>query len=180
MRPPTPPKAVWIAIAVMAAVAAIGHRTQGGAPTLPAGTVLVAALTHSISTVDARAGDRVELRTVHPVQLPDGAVIPVGAVIRGHVTRAVSGQGRRAPELLLRFSTIDFAHHRYGIASVTFHVRGRNQPRVGWPARAAGVAVGSGAAIATDGRELMLPAGRRLSVRLTAPAAVPGDSRQVD
>jgi hypothetical protein len=46
------------------------------------------------------------------------------------------------------------------------------------------VALGTGGAVATDGRELVLPAGRRLSVRLTAPAVVRyrlmGDPRQAD
>jgi len=185
MRAPIPPKVLWLAVLAAGGLALAGTR-QARAPTLPEGTVLVAALEHSISTVDARAGDPVELRTVHPVRLPEGGAIPAGAVIRGQVTQVRSGRGRAAPELLLRFTTIDIAHDRYAIASVSFHVRGRRSPRAG-PAHArgaAGVALGTGVAVATDGRELVLPAGKRLSVRLTAPAVVryrvAGDSRQVD
>ena len=185
MRIPIPPKVLWLAIVAALGMVLAAPR-QYHAPTLPAGTVLVAALEHSISTVDAHAGDQVELRTVHPVRLPDGGEVPVGAIIRGQVAHVQSGRGRTAPELLLRFTTIDIARDRYAIASVSFRVRGRRPPRAS-PALArgsAGVALGTGGAVASDGRELVLPAGRRLSVRLTAPATVRYrvlvDPRQVD
>jgi len=186
MRTPIPPRVLWVAILALLGLAIGAGPRPGRLPTLPEGTVLVAALEHSISTVDARPGDRVELRTVHPVRLPDGGEVPVGAIIRGQVTHVQSGRGRATPELLLRFTIIDIAEDRYAIASVAFSVRGRRQPRV-TPVAArgvAGVALGSGVAVAIDGRELVLPAGKRLSVRLTAPAVVRyrvmGDSRQVD
>jgi hypothetical protein len=185
MRTPVPPQVLWLATLVVAGLALAGSSTDR-APMLPEGTVLVAALEHSISTVDARPGDEVELRTVHPVRLPDGGEVPVGAIIRGEVMHVQTGRGRRTPELLLRFTTIDITHDRYAIAAVSFHVRGRRPVRPG-SARTrgpAGVALGTGGAVATDGRELVLPAGRRLSVRLTAPAVVRyrlmGDPRQVD
>lgn len=184
MRTPIPTKVLWLATLVVVGLALAGS-SQDRAPMLPEGTVLVAALEHSISTVDARPGDEVELRTVHPVRLPDGGSVPVGAIIRGEVTHVQSGRGRRTPELLLRFTTIDITHDRYAIAAVSFHVRGRRPARAGAVTRGpAGVALGTGGAVATDGRELVLPAGRRLSVRLTAPAVVRyrvlGDQRQVD
>lgn len=185
MRTPIPPKVLWLAILAALGMVLAAPR-QYRAPTLPEGTVLIAALEHSISTVDARPGDEVALRTVHPVRLPDGGEVPVGATIRGRVTHVQSGRGRTAPELLLRFTTIDIARDRYAIASVSFRVRGRRPPRAspaftrGW----AGVALDTDGAVATDGRELVLPAGRRLSVRLTAPAVVRyrlmGDPHQVD
>jgi len=185
MRAPIPPKVLWSAILVAVGLAMAGPRNDR-ASTLPEGTVLVAALDQSISTVDARAGDRIELRTVHPVRLPDGGEVPVGAIIRGQVTHVQSGRGRAAPELRLQFTIIDIAEDRYAIAAVSFRVSGRRQLRINRAAArsAAGVALGTGVAVATDGRELVLPAGKRLSVRLTAPAAVRyrvvGDSRQVD
>jgi hypothetical protein len=119
-------------------------------------------------------GDVVELRTVHPVRLPDGGEIPLGALIRGEVMHVRSGRGRVTPELMLQFTTIEIDADRYAIASAALHVTGRRQPRRTPTATpgAAGVALGSGATIATDGRELILPAGRRLTVRLTAPAEV--------
>jgi hypothetical protein len=133
---------------------------------------LVAALEHPITTVDAHAGDVVELRTVHPVRIPDGGEIPLGALIRGEVMRVRSGRGRVTPELMLQFTTIEIDADRYAIASAALHVSGRWYPRrrpTVTPG-AAGVALGGGETIATDGRELVLPTGRRLTVRLTAPA----------
>ena len=185
MRTPVPTKVLWLATLVVAGLALAGS-SQDRAPMLPEGTVLVAALEHSISTVDARPGDEVELRTVHPVRLPDGGSVPIGAIIRGEVTHVQSGRGRSTPELLLRFTTIDITHDRYAIAAVSFHVRGQRplRARAALTRGPAGVALGTGGAVATDGRELVLPAGRRLSVRLTAPAVVRyrvlGDQRQVD
>jgi hypothetical protein len=98
----TPSKIVQFYLAITVTLgAAIGgalageYRTE--ALTLPAGTVLVAALEHPITTVDAQAGDVVELRTVHPVRLPDGGAIPLGALIRGEVMHVRSGRGRVTP-----------------------------------------------------------------------------------
>ena len=173
MHTPIPPKVLWLAALVVLALALAAPRTDR-APMLPEGTVLVAALEHSVSTADAHVGDEVELRTVHPVRLPDGGEVPVGAIIRGQVMHVLSGRGRATPELLLQFTTIDIAHDRYAIASVSFRVRGRRPPRAS-PALTRGtasVALGTGVAVSTDGREVVLPAGRRLSVRLTAPAVV--------
>lgn len=175
----TPSKIVQFYLAITVTLgAAIGGAVAGEyrteALTLPAGTVLVAALEHPITTVDAHAGDVVELRTVHPVRIPDGGEIPLGALIRGEVMHVRSGRGRVTPELMLQFTTIEIDADRYAIASAALHVTGRRQPRRTPTATpgAAGVALGSGATIATDGRELLLPAGRRLTVRLTAPAEV--------
>lgn len=185
MRTPVPTTVPWLATLVVAGLVLAGS-SQDRAPMLPEGTVLVAALEHSVSTVDARPGDEVELRTVHPVRLPDGSLVPVGAIIRGEVTHVQSGRGRSTPELVLRFTTIDITHDRYAIAAVSFHVHGRRPWGDGSALMRgpAGVAVGTGGAVATDGRELVLPAGRRLGIRLTAPAVVRrrllGDQRQVD
>jgi hypothetical protein len=185
MVAPIPPKPFWFAVCGLLAVALVTSPPRGDGPSLPEGTVLVAALEHSISTVDARPGDAVELRTVHTVRLPDGGEIPLGTPIRGEVMHVRSGRGRQVPELLLQFSVIDIAEDRYAIASTALHVRGRQRSRrsAATPG-AAGVALGSGATIATDGRELVLPAGRRLTVRLTAPAEVryrvPTNPRLVD
>ena len=185
MSTPVPSKVLWLAVLIAVGLAMAGPR-RPPAPTLPEGTVLVAALQHSVSTADAHAGDRVELRTVHPVHLPDGGEVPMGAIIRGQVTHVQSGRGRRAPLLLLRFTTIDIARDRYAIAAVSFAVRGRSGRRttVAFARGGAGAALGTGGVVASDGRELVLPAGRRVSVRLTAPAVVRdrivGEPRQVD
>jgi hypothetical protein len=139
-------------------------------PALPEGTILVAALEHHISTVDAQPGDRIELRTVHPVRLPRGGEVPAGAVVTGEIVHSQSGRGGALPDLMLRFTSLDAAGDHYDITSAHLRVKARRTRVVPFTSRGAGVALRDGASIATDGRELILPAGRRLIVRLTAPA----------
>jgi hypothetical protein len=124
-------------------------------------------------------------------------VIPAGAVVRGEVTHAKGG-GRiaGAPELTLRFTELEAGGERYLIDSRPFRIRGKSDAvesavEIGGGAVAggilggvlgggkgalggavAGAAIGTGVAIATDGDDLVLPAGTRLKIELAAPLTV--------
>ena len=67
--------------------------TSGGnrEATIPAGTVLVAALEHTVSTRNAAVGDIVVLSSTEPLVLGDHVTIPSGMELRGEVTHAKGG-----------------------------------------------------------------------------------------
>jgi hypothetical protein len=160
--------------------------------TLPAGTVLIAALDHAVSARDASVGDLVRLETTEPVSLGTDTVIPVGAWIHGEVTEAADGaRVVGTPALTLRFTELEAGGARYRIDSEPFRVHGTDDAL----ARSAGMAGGllggvlgggsgavggaragavldTGVALATDGDDLVLPAGARLRIHLAAPVAV--------
>jgi hypothetical protein len=165
--------------------------------TLPAGTVIIAALDRTVSTKESRIGDAVRLETTEPVWLENEAVIPAGAVIHGEVTHSQDG-GRiaGAPELSLRFTELEADGEQYRMDARPFRIRGKNDAlesaaEIGGGAVAggilggvlggrggavkgavAGAAIGTGVAIATDGDDLVLPTGVKLRVELAAPLAL--------
>jgi len=77
--------------------------------TVPAGTKVMLALIHPISTKSARPGDGVYLRTTFPVVMNDVIVIPPGTYVQGEITeveRHIRVKGRA--ELRFRFTTFIF------------------------------------------------------------------------
>jgi len=171
--------------------------TSGGAnrtATIPAGTTLIAALEHTISTENAGPGDVVVLTSAQPLRLSDDVTIPSGMELRGEVTHARGG-GRiaGAPELTLRFNRLTVNGNRYLITAEPFRVRGTSDAKesaieiAGGTAAGAvvgaikghvvrgavvGAAIGTGVAVLTKGDQLTLPAGQRLRVRLSEPVTV--------
>ncbi|MGH7538098.1 MAG: hypothetical protein ACREMF_05655 [Gemmatimonadales bacterium] len=165
--------------------------------TIPAGTTLVAALEHQVSTERNRSGDGIELHTVEPLRLSENVELPAGIVIRGSVIEAKGG-GRIAgtPELALRFTELEIDGETHAISTSAFRVKGKNDAgqsalQIGGGAVAggivgrvlggkggtlkgavAGAAIGTGVAVATKGDQLYLPAGQRLKVRLSGPVTV--------
>ncbi|HEV8525900.1 MAG TPA: hypothetical protein VGQ71_15500 [Terriglobales bacterium] len=77
--------------------------------TVPAGTRVPLALQHSISTKNARTGDRVYLQSTFPVAHNNRILIPAGTYVQGVISRVkrpgrVSGRA----EVLLHFTTMIF------------------------------------------------------------------------
>jgi len=187
---------VVLGIGVASAVVFGRGRTKREA-TLPAGTTLVASLQHEVSTERSKVGDGIVLRTVQPLNLGEGTVIPEGVEIRGSITEAKGG-GRiaGAPQLGLRFAELVVDGDAHAISAAPFHVRGKNDAgesaiQIGGGAVAggilgrvlggkggtlkgavAGAAIGTGVAVATKGDHLVLPAGQRLKIRLSRPVTV--------
>lgn len=189
----------WIVAAL--AVAGIGvvgaamvSRSVLQEGTIPAGTRIVAALQNTLSTERSAVGQPIRLTTKAPIELAEGDKIPEGAIIEGEVTHAEGG-GRiaGAPELTLRFTTLDIGGRSHPIAAEPFRVRGKNDAaesaaEIGGGAVVGGVigalggrtiegavvgaVLGTGVAVATKGNQIVLPAGQRLRVSLSQPVTV--------
>lgn len=121
--------------------------------TIPAGTTLVVALEQSVSSLRSHAGDEIVLHTVLPVRASNGAEIPEGSRISGHVTDARSG-GRDSgpPELGLRFTALKIDGDTHEITTEQF--------RFGTLRRA------------RQSDQIVLPAGRQIKIRLSRPVTV--------
>ena len=83
---------------------------------LPAQTTLPVVFTRTVSATTAHIGDAVEARTVAPVRLAGGEVLPKGARVLGHVVAARSFRfdptpyARQTPSALaIRFDTVQSA-----------------------------------------------------------------------
>ncbi len=123
--------------------------------TIPAGTTIVAAFEQDLATGVNRPGDEFELRTVRPVRLSGGLEIPVGSRIGGEVTDATDGGPTTGPPGLgVRFTelVIDGDDQEIQIETEQF--------------RFGTLALGA------LNEHIVVPAGRRLTIRLSRPVTV--------
>ncbi len=176
-----------------------GGQASESEVTLAAGTAIEGSLQRTIATDKNHIGDRIELRTTEPVSLGGRLAIPAGATIRGEVTH-VKGAGRVAgsAQLTLRFHELALADgSSHPITCEPFRLQGKSAGKesaleIGGGAVAGGVVggllggkkdivkgaavgavLGTGVAVATKGKQIVLPAGQKLRVTLTAPVTVP-------
>jgi len=175
---------VGIAAAVM-----LGRAGEKKTATIPSGTLLVGTLEQQISTDRSSVGDRIALRTVHPIDAGNDVTIPAELTLRGEVTH-VKGGGRiaGAPELAIRFTELEVDGHTYQISTEPFRVTGKSDAtesalQIGGGAVVGGVldgakgavvgaAIGTGVAVATKGDQLTLGVGQHLRIQLTQPVEV--------
>lgn len=182
--------------------APVGKRVERAAgpreETLASGTSIEGALQQTISTDKNHVGDKLELLTTEPVRVGEHLVVPSGSTIHGEVTLA-EGAGRIAggAELTLRFTQLSLADGAaYPISCEPFRLKGKSAGKesaleIGGGAVAGGVVggllggkkdivkgaavgavLGTGVAVATKGKQIVLPAGQKLRVTLTAPVTV--------
>ncbi len=167
--------------------------------TLAAGTSIEGALQSEITTEKAKPGDAFELTTTEPVVAGGRLVIPAGSTIRGEVLEAEGG-GRIAggAKLTLKFHELVLADGTSrAINCEAFQLKGKSAGKesaleIGGGAvagglvggllggkkdiakgAAAGAVVGTGVALATKGKQLVLPAGQKLKVTLSEPVTLP-------
>lgn len=180
---------------------AAGKRVpQTAVHTLPAGTVILTTLENIIDTGKNHAGDPVHLHTTEAVHVDGVDVVPAGSIVKGTVTH-VDPAGRVAggAELTLRFTEIVLPNGKsYAIAAHPLVMHGKGQAKesaaeIGGGAAAggilgavlggkdgalkgaaAGAVVGTGVAVATKGKQIVLPVGQKVRVDLTAPVEVSG------
>jgi hypothetical protein len=155
---------------------------------------MVGALRSAVSTKDNSVGDAVEIRTQEGIRLENGIVVPAGLILRGQVTKAEQGgRVRERAELVIRFDRLVVDGREYDIATDLFRVEGKSETKnsakktiggavVGGVIGAItgntkrgiliGTAAGAGAAVATKGGHIVLPAGQRLQVRTAETVVV--------
>jgi hypothetical protein len=168
--------------------------------TLPAGTDIEAELVDGVSSKTSQVNDAVHARVTKPVVLDGYTLIPAGALIQGTVTEAVSLKkiGGTA-SLGLRFDTVEAGTDGSIAILVELHQKGKSETGkdagtiAGATAGGAllgrllskhdktkgtllgavvGAAAGTGAAAATKGQEVELPAGTPLALKLSEPVHV--------
>jgi len=166
--------------------------------TLTAGTEIVSALQNTIDTGQNKVGDKVALRTVEDVRINEVTVVPAGATINGEVTH-IDPAGRVAggAELTLRFTELVTPDGKsYPISATPLRLEGKGDAKksalqIGGGAvaggvlggilggkgdigkgAAAGAVVGTGVAVATKGKQIVLPAGQKIKVTLDGPVTI--------
>jgi hypothetical protein len=165
---------------------------------LATGTAIVASLQNTVDTGKNKTGDKVTLRTTQEVRVNEMTVVPAGATIHGEVTH-IDPAGRVAggAELTLRFTELVLPDGKsYPITAEPLRMKGKGDAKesaaeVGGGAvaggilggvlggkksigkgAAAGAVVGAGVAVATKGDQIVLPAGKKITVTLTEPVMV--------
>jgi len=168
--------------------------------TLPAGTVLAGSLGHTIDTGKNHAGDPVVLHLTEPKMVDGVEVIPAGSTIHGEVTHDdPAGRIAGGAELTIRFTELILPDGKsYPLPAHALSMHGKGQAKesaleigggtaagaaVGGilgggsgaaKGAAAGAVVGTGVAVATKGKQIVLPAGTTVHVTLTAPMQIHG------
>jgi|HubBroStandDraft_4_1064222.scaffolds.fasta_scaffold143617_1 hypothetical protein len=72
---------------------------------LPAGTILPVRLP-SISSKNAKAGDKIKAKLAQDVRLPDGSTIRGGATVRGEVVAVTNASATRGATLTIKFDAL--------------------------------------------------------------------------
>ncbi len=167
---------------------------QAGPNDLPVGTEFDVRLGSPLSSDTAKVEDRFEATTVLNVDNAERVLVPAGTVLKGFVV-AVESAGRvnRTGRLTLGFETITVRGRDYPMRGVVTQVlesdgirgeKGRIGAGAGigaviggllggFKGAVAGILVGGGGAIAaTEGKDVSVPAGTILRVRLDSPLSL--------
>jgi hypothetical protein len=166
--------------------------------TLPAGTVMSVKLQSSVGS-DTSQPEQPVRGTLRRAVISHGVqVLPVGAVVLGHVTRAEhSGRVKGRASVAFRFSQVEVpGEGRVAIRTATVSrlapaTKKQDAAKIGGGAAggaiiggilgggsgaakgaAIGGTAGTGVVLATKGKEVHMPAGTPVSVRLTSPVTV--------
>jgi hypothetical protein len=167
--------------------------------TLPAGTRLRVRLDTSHASDTSRVEDQVRARLAAPVVLDGRTIVPAESEVTGHVVSArPSGKVKGRGYLAVRFSELrsEYGNERYDIATRTWAreapgTKKKDAATIGIPAgvgavvggvmagkkgAAIGAGVGAGAGtgvvLSTAGKDVALPRGSTLIVRLSSPLRV--------
>jgi TolA-binding protein len=184
-----------------AAASASRTATQNGTPTaggveVPSGTELDVRLTNSLNSGSVQVEDRFEGTTIVDLTVNGRTVIPAGSVMRGVVT-AVEPASRtnRTAKMTVSFDQVTVNGRAYPIrGTVTQAIEGEGiKGETGRIATGAGVGAvlggilggfkgailgtvigGGGTIAATEGKQVELPQGSVLRVRLDSPVTIAG------
>jgi hypothetical protein len=177
--PPTPPRAPE------------RPRATAGGREIPANTELDVRLSNILSSGTAQVEDRFEATTAADLIIDGRTIVPAGSVMRGVVSSVQSaGRLKRKAEMTVTFDQLTVNGRSYPIrGTVTQAIEGEgvkgDLPRAGvgagvgaiiggilggFKGAMAGVLIGGGGTIAaTEGKEVELPQGTVLRVRIESP-----------
>jgi len=165
--------------------------------TIPSGTTLSATLATALASDTSKVEDVVRATLRSPVSIEGFELLPAGATIRGHVTKAEpAAKVKGRAQLAFRFNSVDRSDGPEHITTETItreaaSTKGKDATKIGIGAgagaiiggivgggsgAATGAAIGGGAGtatvLATSGAEVTLPAGTPVTVTLTSPLSV--------
>ena len=174
--------------------------STAGALEIPVGTELDVRLQNSLNSGTAQVEDRFEGTTVAEVSVDGRVAIPSGAVVRGVVTAVEPGtRTNRTSKLTVSFDQITVNGRSFPIrGTVTQAIEGEGiRGEAGRTAAGAGVGAiiggilggfkgalagiligGGGTIAATEGKEVDLPQGSVLRVRLDSPVLIDTQTRR--
>jgi hypothetical protein len=177
--PPTPPRAPE------------RPRPTAGGREIPANTELDVRLSNILSSGTAQVEDRFEATTAADLIIDGRTIVPAGSIMRGVVSSVQSaGRLKRKAEMTVTFDQLTVNGRSYPIrGTVTQAIEGEgvkgDLPRAGvgagvgaiiggilggFKGAMAGVLIGGGGTIAaTEGKEVELPQGTVLRVRIESP-----------
>lgn len=165
--------------------------------TIPAGTLVPVELQTPVSSVSSNVEDAVRATVRRAVTIDGYEAIPAGSTLRGVVTDVQrSGRVKGLAHVALRFNSLEARDERLDVQTGTVArtapaTKKEDATKIGIGAGAGAViggivgggsgaakgaaiggAGGTGAVLATRGKEVSLPSGANLSVKLTAPVTV--------
>lgn len=94
------------------------------------GTRLLIGLRDPLSTKTAKAGDVFSARTLEPIRLTDGAVLPPGAEVRGHVDKVQAAHRTGRARMWLTFDDLKVPGGRAPLVAAIDDVPGVQSVRV--------------------------------------------------
>jgi len=94
-------------LAAAALLVSVAVRVQAQDPgTIPPGTRFLVGLDDAISTKEVKAGTPFKVHTLEPMSAPDGATLPAGTEIRGHVDKVEQAHQTGRARIWLTFDDV--------------------------------------------------------------------------
>jgi hypothetical protein len=195
----TPGTAGAVATAGVAEAAPVAAATSAHEITIPAGTVLPVVLDTGVSSVSSHIEEPVHAHVTNPIVVRGITVIPTGSRVSGIVTDATrSGRVKGRAHVALRFETLSpagedarYSIHTSAVGRTAAATKEKDALEIAAPAAggaiigalvggkkgaliggAAGGGAGTAIVLSTRGKEVSLPEGSAISLKLTEPVTV--------
>jgi len=108
-----------------------GASASGAYSVVPQGTRFLVKLDDSLSTKKHKAGKKFDVKTLDPLETPDGYVIPPGTEIRGHVSRVEPATLTGRAKLWLSFDEIKSKRGKLPVVANVVSVPGEHSVKPG-------------------------------------------------
>jgi hypothetical protein len=119
------------AVLLVSIAVSLQAQDQAGAPsTIPPGTRFLVGLDDVISTKEVKAGTPFKVHTLEPMSAPDGAVLPLGTEIRGHVDKVEQAHQTGRARIWLTFDDLKISNRWRPLVAFVSDVPGVHSVRV--------------------------------------------------